>query len=139
MFKKILLPLDVSDRHGPALDVAAELVGASGGELILLHAIEVISGVTMDEEKDFYRRLEKGARDHLGKVGEKMTAKSISWRAEVLYGNRSAEVVRFARERGMDLIVLTAPPFNPQNPTAGLGSLSTQISLLASCPVLLVK
>ena len=38
-----------------------------------------------------------------------------------------------------DLIVLTSPRPDPENPVALLGSLSHKIGLLAPCPVLLVK
>jgi nucleotide-binding universal stress UspA family protein len=139
MFKNILLPLDVSDRHDHALDVAADLAGAAGGEITLLHVIEVISGLTMEEEKDFYRRLEKAARDKLARLGDRLKARKVAWRAEVLYGARGAEIVRFAREAGTDLIVLTARRFDPQDPGASWGSLGYKIGLLAACPVLLVK
>ena len=138
MFKKILLPLDVTEKHEQALNAAADLCGP-GGELTLLHVIEVISGLTMEEEKDFYQRLEKTARAHLSKIGEQLKPRNLPWRAEVLYGHREAEVVRFARESGTSLIILTAPRFDPQNLTASLGSLSYKISLFAPCPVLLVK
>jgi hypothetical protein len=61
VFKKILLPVDLTDKHLPALDVAADLAKQSGGEVLLLHVIEVISGLSMEEERDFYGRLEKRA------------------------------------------------------------------------------
>ena len=139
MFKKILLPLDVSDRHGPALDAAADLAGPGGAEITLLHVIEVIAGLTMEEEKDFYRRLEKAARAKLAQLGDRLKPRNVAWRAEVLYGNRGAEVVRYARESGTDLIILTAPRFDPQNPAASWGGMSYKFSLFAPCPVLLVK
>jgi nucleotide-binding universal stress UspA family protein len=139
MFKKILLPVDVSDRHGQALDAAADLAGPGGGEITLLHVIEVIAGLTMEEEKDFYRRLEKTARAKLAQLGDRLKPRNVAWRAEVLYGNRGAEVVRHARETGTDLIVLTAPRFDPQHPDASWGSLSYAVGMLAPCPVLLVK
>jgi hypothetical protein len=48
MFKKILLPIDLTDRHGRVLVVAAELATQSGGEVILLHVIETIAGLAME-------------------------------------------------------------------------------------------
>jgi hypothetical protein len=52
----------------------------------------------------------------------------------------------FARTRtaassftSLRMIVLTAPRLDPNNPGASWGSLSYKISMLASCPVLLVK
>jgi nucleotide-binding universal stress UspA family protein len=139
MFQKLLLPVDLSDRHGPALEATAELAGQSGGEVVLLHVIEVIAGLSLDEEKDFYRRLEQAARNHLGHLGHTLEQRGIPWRAEILYGHRGPEIVRQARETGADLIVLTAPRLDPSNLAGGWGSLSYKVGIAAPCPVLLVK
>jgi universal stress protein A len=139
MFTKILLPVDLSDRHAQALEAAANLAKQSGGTVTLLHIIEVIAGLTMDEEKNFYRRLEKSARDHLARLAEQLKRQPIAWQMEILYGHRAPEVVRYAIEKGMDLIVLTSPRIDPNNPGVGWGSLSYKISILSQCPVLLVK
>ncbi len=58
---------------------------------------------------------------------------------EIRFGQRVGEIVGYAREAGTDLIVLTTPPFAPENPTAGWGSMSYKVSLFSPCPVLLVK
>jgi nucleotide-binding universal stress UspA family protein len=139
MFKKILLPVDLSERHQPALEVAAELATQSGGEVVLLHVVEVIAGLAMEEEKTFYGRLEKVARSHLARLGNALTSRNVSWRAEVFCGHRGPAIVRHAGELGADLIVLTAPRLDPNNLAAGWGSLSYKVGILAACPVLLVK
>jgi nucleotide-binding universal stress UspA family protein len=139
MFKTILLPVDLSDRHGPALDAAVALAGQSGGEVILLHVIEIIPALSMEEEMDFYRRLEKVARSHLGKLSNVLKQHKVRGRGEILCGSRGPDILRYAADSGTELIVLTAPRPDPSNPAAGWGSLSYKISLLAPCPVLLVK
>jgi nucleotide-binding universal stress UspA family protein len=139
MFKNILLPVDLSNRHGPALEAATELAKQSGGEITLLHVIEVIAGLSMEEERDFYKRLEKRANEHLARLADHLRQQQVPWRTEILYGPRGSDVVGYAAKTGSDLIVLTSPPIDPKNPTAGWGSLSYKISLFAPCPVLLVK
>jgi nucleotide-binding universal stress UspA family protein len=139
MFKKILLPVDLADKHGPALNVAADLADRSGGEIVLLHVIEVIAGLPMEEERGFYSRLEKKARAFLERLGGQLKRRDIRWRAEVLYGNRGAEVVRFAAATSVDLIVLTSPRLDPSNLGTSWGSLSYKIGFTCQCPVLLVK
>ena len=139
MFKKILLPFDLTDRHQQAVDAAIDLARQSGGEIVLLHVIEVIAGSSLEEEKDFYGRLEKMARKHLGKIGKHLQAQKVSWQTEIAYGQRGPEVVRYADNAAADLIVLTAPRLDPNNLAIGWGSLSYKISLLARCPVMLVK
>jgi nucleotide-binding universal stress UspA family protein len=139
MFRKILLPVDLTERYEPALKVATELATQSGGEVIVLHVIEVIAGLSLDEEKEFYRRLEKSAREHLGRLAHALQQKNVRARVEVRVGKRAAEVAQYARDAGSDLIVFTAPQFDPDHGMAGWGSLSFKVALLASCPVLLMK
>jgi nucleotide-binding universal stress UspA family protein len=139
MFKTILLPVDLTDRHGPVLDVAGELAAQSKGEVILLHVIETISGVAIEDEREFYDRLERTARDHLDRLGKHLDEHKATWRAEVRYGNRARESVQYALAAAADLIILTAPRFDPAAPGAGWGSMSYRIGILSQCPVLLVK
>jgi nucleotide-binding universal stress UspA family protein len=139
MFTKILLPVDLSDRHLQALEAAATMAKQSGGVVTLLHVIEIIAGLTMEEEKSFYKRLEKSARDHLTRLAEHLKQQQITWQMEILYGQRGPEVVCYAAEKQVDLIVLTSPRLDPKNPGVSWGSLSYQIGLLSQCPVLLVK
>jgi nucleotide-binding universal stress UspA family protein len=138
MFKKILLPLDLSDRHRRAVDIAAGLAKQSGGEVVLLHVIEMIPGVPLEEEKAFYGRLDKVARTHLEGVARCLSERRVPCQSKVLYGHRAREVVDQADALDADLIVLTAPQIDAGNPT-GWGSLSWKIGVLCRCPVLLVK
>ena len=139
MFRKILLPVDLSERHQAALDTAADLAGPNGGEITLLHVIEVIPGLPMEEDMAFYHRLEKAARKHLNQLAALLRQRNVARHAEILYGPRGPKIVQYAQEKGMDLIVLTAPRFDPNHVGVSWGSLSYKVSVLAPCPVLLVK
>ncbi len=75
MFQKILLPLDLTDKHRAALDTAAELARQNQGELLLLHVVEVIPGLSGEEEQGFYQRLQQVARTHLGRLAAALTKK----------------------------------------------------------------
>jgi nucleotide-binding universal stress UspA family protein len=139
MFTKILLPVDLFDRHMQALEAVITLAKQSGGVVTLLHVIETIAGLALEEEKSFYKRLEKSARDHLTRLVEHLKYQQITWQMEILYGQRGPEVVRYAAEKKVDLIVLTSPRLDPKHPGVSWGSLSYRIGLLSQCPVLLVK
>jgi nucleotide-binding universal stress UspA family protein len=138
MFKNIVVPLDLTDRHQPVLEIAAKLSQQSGGEVTLLHVIEVIPGLSIEEEKSFYSRLEHSARRHLDRLVDLLAQRQVSCQQEILYGHRAREIARYTAETGADLIILTAPRTEPDNP-ASWGSLSYKVGILAGCPVLLVK
>jgi nucleotide-binding universal stress UspA family protein len=140
MFKTLLVPLDLTDKHGPAVDRAVELAKASGGRIILAHVIETISGMAQEaEDRAFYERLDRLSRRHLEKVGATIGERGVPWQMEIRYGPTARQIMELGQEMGADLIVLTAPHLNPANPTTGLASLSWRISLLSPCPILLVK
>jgi nucleotide-binding universal stress UspA family protein len=139
MFHKILVPLDLTDKHQRALDTAAQLGQKSGGDVLLVHVIELIHGIPHDEEKDFYDRLERAAQEHLEKYAALLRERGVSSRQEIFFGARAPEIIRFARETNTDLIVLTAPLAEPGKPDVGLGSLSYKVGVFAPCAVLLVR
>jgi nucleotide-binding universal stress UspA family protein len=138
VFKHILVPVDLSDRHQHALEVAARLAKESHGEVTLLHVIEIIPG-TWPQEPDFIKRIAEVAHNQLTSLGRSLEADQVLGRKEIVYGNRAHEIVCFALEAGIDLIVLTSRPIDPSDPNAGWGPVSRQVGILAHCPVLLVK
>ena len=139
MFKKILLPVDLTDKHTTALDAAARVAEQGGGTITLLHVVEVIPGLPMEEEATFYGRLERVARNQIQQLGKRLEAHKVPYQIEVRFGKRATETVRYAAEAAADLLVVTAPPVDPANPAAGLQSMSYTIGLFAQCPVLVVK
>ncbi len=139
MFQKILVPVDLADVHQPALDIAARLAQESAGEVTLLHVIEVITEVWTVEAHGFYDRLEQTARDHLARLGHSLGERAVPRREEVVFGNRAPEIVRYAVEAGIELIVLKSHRIDLQNSSAGWGTVSYKVGILAQCPVLLVK
>jgi nucleotide-binding universal stress UspA family protein len=139
MFKTILVPLDLTDKHREAIATAAELAKQSGGEVTLLHVIEVIHGLSLEDEPKFYSRLERKADAHLDRCGAPLTEQKVAWQRKVLYGHRDPEILRYATETAADLIVLTTPRFDPNHVAASLDSASWRLSILAPCRVLLVK
>ncbi len=139
MFQRILLPIDLTDRHQAAIDAAIELATREGGAIALLHVIEQIAGLSPDEEKGFYSGLERAAKGRLDRWAAKFSAKKIPVQTAIRFGHRAAECVKFAIETQADLIVLTAPRIDPANPALSLASTSYKIGIISQCPVLLVK
>jgi nucleotide-binding universal stress UspA family protein len=139
MFKNILLPVDLTDRHGRVLEMAAEFATQGGGTVTLLHVIEMPAGLTLEEDRAFYNRLERTARSHLDRLGKQLEQRRVGARTEIRYGNRAQETVAYATDTSADLILLTAPRLDPANPAVTLASMSYKLGILSPCSVLLVK
>jgi nucleotide-binding universal stress UspA family protein len=139
MFKRLLLPLDLTAKHGQAVATAVELASQSEGTVTLLHVIELIPGLSREEDPEFYERLVETAQKHLDSIGPAFAAKQIPCQAVIAFGNRVEETARCAVQNHCDLVIVTAPAFDAANPAVGWGSMSYKISVLSPTPVLLVK
>ncbi|HID53803.1 MAG TPA: universal stress protein [Anaerolineae bacterium] len=139
MFKHVLVPTDFSERNKQALEIALDVARSNDGQVSLLHVIKLIAGGDYDEFADFYHKLEQQAQ-------EKMTALMVPYKEETIpmtphitIGNRVEEIIRFAEEQDVDLIVMASHKIDLEHPDEGWGTISQKVGLLAQCPILLVK
>jgi nucleotide-binding universal stress UspA family protein len=139
MFSRILVPLDLSDRNEMAVEAATELARASGGSVLLLHLIEEIEDGPAEELEVFYASLRQRAESTLGEWRARLERKEISVEERIRMGRRGPEVVRCAEEERCDLVVLRSHVLDRGEPLRGIGTVSHQVALAASCPVLLVR
>jgi nucleotide-binding universal stress UspA family protein len=140
MFRKILVPVDFTDKNEAALDSAVQIAAAAeGSEITLLHVIETIEHIEFSEMSDFYHRLELQVAAKLFAFEGRLEERGANVRHEILFGKRAETVVRYAEEKGVDLMVLSSHKVDRDHPALGLGTLSYGIAIVARCPVLLVK
>ena len=142
MFRKILVPVDFTEKNEAALSSAIEIAGRSDGEeseVTLLHVIETIEHIEFDEMAGFYRGLETRAAARLFAVEERLKAVGVRAQHEILYGKRAETIVRFAEDHAMDLMILSSHKVDRDHPALGWGTISYRIAIVARCPVLLVK
>jgi nucleotide-binding universal stress UspA family protein len=143
MFRKILVPVDFTDKNEPALAAALQTADNTDpgqrGEVELLHVIETIEHIGFEEMSDFYRGLETRATAKLFALQDRFKEAGVTVRHEILFGRRAETIVRHAADRGVDLIVLSSHKVDREHPALGLGTISYRIAIVAGCPVLLVK
>jgi nucleotide-binding universal stress UspA family protein len=139
MFQRILVPLDVAQKNQSALTAAAELARQHKSTIQLLHVIERIEHVPDEELKDFYHRLEQNVQRELSAAAQSLAEQGITPSTHIVFGRRAEEVVRFAIENQVDLIVLRSHRYDSQTAKFPVGTLSHQLAVLAQCAVLLVK
>jgi nucleotide-binding universal stress UspA family protein len=139
MFRRIVVPTDLTDRARKALQLAVRLSDAGQSHIMLLHVIQTISGLGARELKPFYRTLEAKARSRMAALARGASRSRVRITAEIVHGARAEEIVRFAADRKADLIVLASHRVNPTMIGRDWGTISYKVGILAQCPVLLVK
>ena len=139
MFRNILLPLDLSAAHDRILDSAAELGALHGAQLCLLHVIEIVPGLDEDEMSDFYAGFRQRAQDLLEQHAKQLESRGLPVRQAIRVGKRGREILSYARDEGIDLIMLTSHAATPDVPGWGVGTISHQVALAAPCSVLLIR
>ena len=140
MYRKILIPVDFTEKNQAALDSAVQIASSTkDGEITLLHIVETIEHIEFDEMADFYRGLETRAAARLFAMEEKLRESVANVRHEVLFGKRAESILRYAEEHGTDLMILSSHKVDRYHPALRLGTISYRLAIVARCPVLLVK
>ena len=141
----ILLPTDFSECAAHALSYAASLARRFSASIICVHVIEPVMqtvGYTGLTEPlpigDLSEQLEESAGRELPKIGACEECSGLEIEEVIAHGDAASEIVRVARERKVDLIVIAS------HGRTGLGRIlfgSTAESVVrhAPCPVLVVK
>ena len=141
----ILLPTDFSECANYALSYAASLARSASAPIICLHVVEPVvptvgyTGLTEPLPlADLSEQLEESAERELPKIGGGEECSGLQVEEVIAHGDAAAEIVRVARERNVDLIVIAS------HGRTGLGRIlfgSTAESVVrhAHCPVLVVK
>jgi nucleotide-binding universal stress UspA family protein len=139
MFKRILVPVDFSEKSLPAVDAAFTLAQQMGAEVILMHVIETIEHIQIEEMKPFYERLAVSARKGLQEFSDRFEAQDLPVERALIYGHRTGSIIDFAIQKQTDLIIMASHRIDPDRPGHNWSSISYAVAILSPCPVLLVK
>jgi nucleotide-binding universal stress UspA family protein len=143
--RSILVPTDFSECGNYALSYAASLARNFGASIICVHVIEPMvptvgySGMTEPLPiADIADQLENSAEHELPKLAKSEECVGLAVEEVIVHGEAASEIVRVAKERNVDLIVVSS------HGRTGLGRIlfgSTAEAVVrhASCPVLVVK
>jgi nucleotide-binding universal stress UspA family protein len=137
MFGHILVATDLTPVTRVSLRAALDLARHDQGEVLLVHIIRRIPGIPDRELRDFYDRLKTDAQRRMHELTSGFNReRGVEIACEIAVGHPSQEIVRIARKRGADLVVLAHAKGHGQAP---LGSVSYKVAHLATCAVLLLK
>jgi nucleotide-binding universal stress UspA family protein len=141
--KKVLVPTDFSESARHALTYGISFAREYEAELTLLHVVENLTvGYASDlfpvPMAEVFQEISGYARTELAKLGTEARAKSITVEEVVIQGKPSAEIMRFARETEVDMIVLGTHGKGMLD-QALFGSTTERVVRRAPCPVLTVR
>ena len=149
MISKILVPHDGTEMSDKAFEKAVELAKMFKAELALLHVIEY--GIeplpTSLDDKDLINRARRSARRQLEKGWDKMVevktheieSDNVALRGECRYGSPAEQILRFAKNNKIDMIVMGSHRLKGLSKIKALGSVTRKVSEIADCPVLIVR
>ena len=141
--QKILLPTDFSAYSATATKYACELADKFAASLFLLHVVETHPTVAPDFGMGlalpaFVNESTTAAEKALANLLDPQWAAHHSIVQAVVQGSPKAEIVRYARQSDIDLIVLTTHGRTGLAHVL-LGSVAETIVRTAPCPVLTVR
>ncbi len=141
--KKVLVPTDFSDSARQALRYGMSFAKEYGAELVLLHVVENLTvGYASDlfpvPMAEVFQEISGYAKSELTKLGEEARARGLRVEEQVAQGKPSAEIIRFASERAVDIIVLGTHGKGMLD-QALFGSTTERVVRRAPCPVLTVR
>lgn len=139
MFKNILVPTDLTKKSRRALDIAVSIDSEEEGRITLLHVVQIIEGDEQEEFGEFYKRLRARAERKMADITSRYERRNWSIDSQILIGKRVNEIVGFAYEHNIDLIILASHRINRIEPTDGWATISYRVGILSHCPVLMVK
>jgi nucleotide-binding universal stress UspA family protein len=143
LFKRILCPLDFSDASLKALDYALSLAKEADAELLLLHAIESLpesANWKMSSTPAVVEYLRLYEHDALERLRAVIPDEARGWCSPhvlLVSGRAHAEILRVARERDVQLIVMGVHGRNTVE-RLFFGSTTNHVVRAAACPVLSV-
>src|SRR5262245_15107785 len=138
--KLILVPTDFSEPSAAALRYGTAFADTFHASLHLLHVVEepVVFGWETYDPAAVRASREQSARQLLRQLLPDAERERFGTHCEVRVGSPFVQIVRYAREQDIDLIVMGT---HGRGPIAHmlLGSVAEKVVRKASCPVLTVR
>ncbi|MFP3976044.1 MAG: universal stress protein [Dehalococcoidia bacterium] len=140
--EKILVPLDGSKLAEVSLPYVEELAKVMGSEVTLIRVIEPIDSMARpfigSMESDLKAEEEKRAVAYLKEKEKELRDKGVTVKAESLHGKAAEEVVKYADDKSVSLIVQATHGYSGITKWL-FGVITTKIVEEASQPILLVR
>ncbi len=147
---KILVPTDFSGYSNIALRQAVDLAEEYGADVYVLHVVEIKIHSLYEYEfagktptvtviKRFENKMVKTSETRMQKYLEKLvTGNKVKVVSNVVTGNPITEILRFQKENGIDLIIISSLGHGGLAEYL-VGGVARNVLKGSTCPVLLIK
>lgn len=141
MFKRILVPLDGSERSETALPIAARLARASGGSILLAQVVTIPvmyeTTVAVTYSADVIEQEISETELYLKTLAQRETMKGIKVEVSALFGAAAQTILAVATSYNIDLIVMTSQGKTGMKRWV-LGSVAQKVAQHSPMPVLVL-
>ncbi|UCH43028.1 MAG: universal stress protein [Dehalococcoidales bacterium] len=142
MYQRMLVPLDGSELAEVVFTYAKELAGRLDLDIILLHVARQAAENTLPMRKAYIERavevIQRQSQEIQDKTAAKKEGKPIDVRGEVVIGYAADEILRFADENKVDLILMATHGRSGIKRWT-MGSVADKILRVTKIPVWLVR
>ena len=139
LFEKILIATDGSERNKAAVEEGLQIGRACGSTVVAVYVMDLGSIESSSADvmiRDTWTVIQKEADTALARI--RTLAEGVNLETAILEGKPAAEIVRYAEEHGIDLIVIGTQGKRGLERLL-LGSVAEKVVRTASCKVLVVK
>jgi len=139
MYEDILLPTDGSESMDTVIEHAADIATRRGATVHALYVIDDRSFLTLQEEMkgDVIDGLQAEGEAAIDDAASRLDADGVDVRTVVRKGNPADEVLAYADEMGIDLVVMGTHGADYERNM--LGSVSQKVVTMSDAPVLTVN
>lgn len=148
MYKKILVPVDGSEKAAKAAQQAADLASKLGAEMALLYVVPSLSPLVDTSyfspdrfgniQTAILEEFQRQGQEILKKVQEGLSGYNLNITTEVASGHPADEICKIAKEGDYDLVVMGSRGLGEIKGYL-MGSVSNRVSRHAASPVLIVR
>lgn len=142
-FRKILFPTDFSEGSEAAAPYVLDFAGKYGAKIFVLHVIYDITRaaalyVSHIDTDALYEELEASAKNELDECSKRLFGSHGEVKKILRRGTPYEEILSYAREEGIDLIVMGSHGRKGLDRVL-FGSTASKVVKNAACPVMTVR
>jgi len=141
MYDDILVPTDGSEAVDRALEHAIRLASDHDARVHALYVVDrrIVTANSGDLRDELVADLEAQGEEAVSAVLERAAEADLDAERVIRRGTPDTEIVAYAEEAGIDVIVMSPEGKSPRERLRSLGSVSDRVADDASVPVFLIK